>query len=167
MTMVYLGGPIDLQHNDAYDWRKDVARELLKKGISSYDPRGAFKHNVNASVETQKALIEINKQALLNCDVAIFVMYSQVPSVGTPIELHMAQQNGITTITVWDPHRDSHRGQAIATTTENKCKSSYVLGLSDFLEYRFDSAVELIAQVDKGLKHLHHSTPPNIKDINQ
>lgn len=97
--LVYLGGPIDLAGNK--DYRTDLTEALHREGINAFDPKDAFKMaNLNDRADT-KRLVEINRQAMLNCTVSVFVMDANVLSVGTPIEIYMAHEANKRSLVVW------------------------------------------------------------------
>lgn len=162
MTTIYLGGAIDFLSGSEYNWRKDMSQKLMKAGMTAYDPSGAFAHNVGGTVEQQRAVVEINKKALANCDIALFVMYSKIPSVGTPIELMMAHQMGIKTVVIWDPHEKSWDG-APSPKEINYCRSTYVLALADVLETRFDRGLKAIELLSGAFNH--SARPTNLDKL--
>lgn len=97
--LVYLGGPIDLAGNK--DYRTDLTEALHKEGINTFDPRDAFKMvKLDDHVDARR-LVEINKQAMLNCTVPVFVMDANVLSVGTSIEIYMAHEANKRSLVVW------------------------------------------------------------------
>lgn len=97
--LVYLGGPIDLAGNK--DYRTDLTEALHKEGINAFDPRDAFKMVKLDDRMDARRLVEINKQAMLNCTVPVFVMDANVLSVGTSIEIYMAHEANKRSLVVW------------------------------------------------------------------
>ena len=97
--LVYLGGPIDLAGNK--DYRTDLTEALHKEGINAFDPRDAFKMVKLDNHMDARQLVEINKQAMLNCTVPVFVMDANVLSVGTSIEIYMAHEANKRSLVVW------------------------------------------------------------------
>ena len=97
--LVYLGGPIDLAGNK--DYRTDLTEALHKEGINAFDPKDAFKMVKLDDHMDARRLVEINKQAMLNCTVPVFVMDANVLSVGTSIEIYMAHEANKRSLVVW------------------------------------------------------------------
>lgn len=97
--LVYLGGPIDLAGN--IDYRKKIKEELRGHGINSFDPKGAFDIADIENSRDMRALIDINKVAMLNCSASIFVVDPSVLSVGTSIEIYMAYENQHSMVIIW------------------------------------------------------------------
>lgn len=97
--LVYLGGPIDLAGNK--DYRADLTKALHREGINAFDPKDAFKMvKLNDPVDARR-LVEINRQAMLNCTVPVFVMDANVLSVGTSIEIYMAHEANKRSLVIW------------------------------------------------------------------
>jgi len=97
--LVYLGGPIDLAGNK--DYRADLTKALHKEGINAFDPKDAFKMiKLNDPIDARR-LVEINRQAMLNCTVPVFIMDASVLSVGTSIEIYMAHEANKRSLIVW------------------------------------------------------------------
>lgn len=108
MTLVYLGGPIDLvNENDRIQWRKGMADVLLNTyGISTFDPAAAFNVELR-DYQVSRQLVHINEVALSTCDFAVFVMSPNQPSIGTPIELMLAHKQLKPNVVIWggDPEK--------------------------------------------------------------
>ena len=97
--LVYLGGPIDLAGSK--DYRADLTEALHREGINAFDPKDAFKMvKLDDRVDARR-LVEINRQAMLNCTVSVFVMDANVLSVGTSIEIYMAHEANKRSLVVW------------------------------------------------------------------
>lgn len=97
--LVYLGGPIDLAGSK--DYRADLTEALHREGINAFDPKDAFKMvKLNDRVDARR-LVEINRQAMLNCTVSVFVMDANVLSVGTSIEIYMAHEANKRSLVIW------------------------------------------------------------------
>ena len=97
--LVYLGGPIDLADNK--DYRTDLTEALHREGINAFDPKDAFKMVKLDDRMDARRLVEINKQAMLNCTVPVFVVDANVLSVGTSIEIYMAHEANKRSLVVW------------------------------------------------------------------
>jgi len=97
--LVYLGGPIDLAGNK--DYRTNLTKALHREGINVFDPKDAFKMIKLDDHMDARRLVEINKQAMLNCTVPVFVMDANVLSVGTPIEIYIAYEANKRSLMVW------------------------------------------------------------------
>ena len=97
--LVYLGGPIDLADNK--DYRTDLTEALHREGINAFDPKDAFKMVKLDDRMDARRLVEINKQAMLNCTVPVFVVDANVLSVGTSIEIYMAYEANKRSLVVW------------------------------------------------------------------
>lgn len=121
--MVYLAGAIDLiSKKDSKNWRDSVKETLLSKGISTYDPRGAFSVNLH-SKDDVKMLVNINHFVLKRSDYVLFLFNPRYNSIGTPIELYLASQvYNVPHVVVWDDP-DYYTGKplpAYITTYANK-----------------------------------------------
>lgn len=132
--LVYLGGPIDLvSDKDRVNWRWDMKKELIGREISSFDPCSAFKINP-CDKGVAENLVDINKMAMLNCDFAVFVMSREMPSIGTPIELYMASENGLPHVVIW---------------LSDGPFPAYISGLADTVVRNFDDAMHEIIKFRK------------------
>lgn len=131
--LVYLGGPIDLvSDTEAKNWRSKFAQDLAAREISSFNPATAFRYcGGSGDSRAAKKLIKINREALLASDFAVFVMDKNTPSIGTPMELLMAEENGIPHVVIW-----RSGGQLPA----------YVAGMADKVVSMFDHALSHIVQ---------------------
>ena len=97
--LVYLGGPIDLAGNK--DYRADLTEALHREEINAFDPKDAFKMVKLDNRVDARRLVEINKQAMLNCTASVFVIDANVLSVGTSIEIYMAHKANKRLLVVW------------------------------------------------------------------
>lgn len=148
MTIVYLGGPIDLVSGEQRNkWRERFADELASRRISSFNPASAFKL-ILQNKEDAEMLIEINKSALSNSNFAVFLMGKDMPSIGTPMELLMARQMGIPHLVIWEPKISSFTDE-IKYKPLPKSLPAYIHGLADQVVYRFDDALDKIVEWER------------------
>lgn len=145
--MIYLGGAIDLVSGETRNaWREKFAGILMSEyGISSFNPAAAFNFNVAGDAEDAEKLIEINRRAMLTCDLAVFVMASDQPSIGTPMELLMAKQEGLPHIVIWNPSIKSF--DPLFIQAEPNMLPAYINGIADEIVYTFDGALAKITQI--------------------
>lgn len=119
------------------NWKQKTKIILQKYGITCVDPAGTFSYattgNRREDINTAKKLIKINEQNLLTCDIAIILLSKNHPSVGTPIELYLANINKIPNIVVFDDGKIP----------------AYILGLADTIRYDMESAIEYIINFQK------------------
>lgn len=104
-VLIYAAGPIDLG-KDVPNWRQLLMLKLEANDFNGvlFDPLTAFKFSGLGRVfDRRDAFVEFcNKQALDAADVMVVVMPKGVQSVGTPIEIDMAYQQGKKIILLTD-----------------------------------------------------------------
>ena len=94
--VIYAAGPVDLGQ-DVPNWRAQLMTKLNEKGVSAvlFDPATAYKTSAwgtKQNLQRSKYIEEINWQALRNANVFVVCLPKDVPSVGTPIELDIAER---------------------------------------------------------------------------
>jgi hypothetical protein len=107
---VYLAGPIKNANNGGVGWRKEIKEEYSDK-FSFNDPTediivpnediDLVDGKTNSEDEISLQHVVLNDKGLLTTSDAVFVGYSDVKSVGTPMEVHKAYQLGLP-IVMWD-----------------------------------------------------------------
>lgn len=89
VKLVYLAGPIDLcTKEESRDWRKEAINGLNKAGIATFCPAHAF--NWSGNTDGAEKVININEIALRSSDAVLINLPEGVQTVGTLIELKMA-----------------------------------------------------------------------------
>lgn len=87
--LVYLCGPIDL----APGGEEELSAYVWAAGFNVYVPKRAFRVHVDSVPDGQ--LQRINELAVLSADVVLAVWPRGVPSVGVPVEIEQALQDGL------------------------------------------------------------------------
>jgi len=138
--LVFLAGAIDLiPEDEARNWRDIMKAELQVAGISSFDPAAAFRYIISgATRQDSKKLMNINYNAIQQCDAAIIVMSKNIPSIGTPMELLLCHQEGIRNVVVWNPN---------GTEIDKAHIPAYINGLADQVVGSFDEALEIVKRI--------------------
>ena len=132
--IVYLGHPIDLAGSKAPYFAKQaqVARNVLNNdGCCVYSPANAWQVATPMSPKIQ----QINLEALLASDVAMFIMPADVPSLGVPFELAYAHIYNIPTVIV----------RGLSTVTEKMRGESALLSFLGHATIFGDSDLQLAA----------------------
>jgi nucleoside 2-deoxyribosyltransferase len=99
---IYLAGPIDFEKDKGSDWRNEL-KELFKerKSILLFDPVAPYSFcSVDKSMSN--FIYQVNMRAIDYCDVMVARMMRGQVSVGTPIELHYAIDEGVPIILCTD-----------------------------------------------------------------
>ena len=130
--MIYLGGPIDLAKNVDRNIRSEMAERLSHCGFSVYNPAGAFKLPSSADMTRSDAqkVMSINKAAMFSCDHVIFMLDDSTPTMGTPMEMLMAYNKGMSSVVLWLGPKDK--------------VPTYVNAVSDCVTFDVDSTIEAI-----------------------
>ena len=97
-AMVYLGGAIDLAAG--VDARGAIIKALTGEVGGMFNPKTAFAGITNMN-SVSAEIVKINKHALTNCDIAVFVLDQKVPSIGTPMEILIAKEANIPTFVIY------------------------------------------------------------------
>lgn len=97
-AMVYLGGAIDLAGST--DARGIIIEALTGEVGGMFNPKTAFAGITNMDGISAE-IVKINKHALTNCDIAVFVLDQKVPSIGTPMEILIAKEASIPTFVIY------------------------------------------------------------------
>lgn len=97
-AMVYLGGAIDLAAG--VDARGTIIKALTGEVGGMFNPKTAFAGITNMNGVSAE-IVKINKHALTNCDIAVFVLDERVPSIGTPMEILIAKEANIPTFVIY------------------------------------------------------------------
>lgn len=100
MTTAYLATPIDL-HTDSEvpNLRKEWTRIAHEMGFAAvYDPASAW--DIGPEATPTDSLQQVNLAALQACDALIAILPSGVPTLGVPLEIHMATSMGKPTLVV-------------------------------------------------------------------
>lgn len=162
--IVYLAGPIDLVSDGVRTtWRNTMKNELASRGISSFDPSSAFRYLPQDKKDAKK-LIEINEHAMRSCDFVVFVMGSKTPSIGTPIELHIADRYDIPHCVIWEPTLESFDGGGAKRAGVKL--PAYIQGLANYVFHRFDHALDHIVSYSRGRAGSINVESINIGSIN-
>lgn len=97
MKLAYLAGPIDQAGNREELWTdRQRARLLLREaGFVVYDPSQAFTGSIESLREADDPRIgQMNWKALFAADAVMAMLPRGVPTIGTPMEMMAAVQNG-------------------------------------------------------------------------
>jgi hypothetical protein len=103
---IYLAGPLDLGVD--VQWKKLLQTELETLGVHAvlFNPGSAYlfsNYGPNLhSVHRAEYVKSVNMAALINADILVVSMPSKVQSIGTPIEMWIAQESGIRTLCLTD-----------------------------------------------------------------
>lgn len=146
--LVYLAGAIDLvSEEDGKSWRDSVKEMLLSRGISVFDPKGAFSVYLHNRDDVE-ALVNINRFVLKKSDYALFLFNPRHNSIGTPIELYLASQvYNIPHIVVWnDP--DYH---------EEAPLPAYITAYANKIVFSLSDAVDEIEELHKAQNEIRKS----------
>lgn len=103
MTTAYLATPIDLHgHREAIEGlRKEWTDTAIEMGFSAvYDPSKAWTLDIEA--KPSESLQQVNLAALQACTALIAILPEGVPTLGVPLEIHMATSLGKPTLVVTD-----------------------------------------------------------------
>lgn len=95
--MIYLAGAIDAAGEEAALWREEARRALASRGLSSYDPRGAFTYANEADAQ---AVEVINAAALEASDGVLAEFWLPCPHAGTLLEILRALELGLPVVAV-------------------------------------------------------------------
>lgn len=98
MTLVaYLAGPVDQAGGHDQPWRTAVDSNLRAQGFIVFRPWEAFSLNA-AQVRPDHRVEQVNRHALGLADVLIAMLPGGVPTIGTPMEIEYALQQGIPVV---------------------------------------------------------------------
>ena len=103
MTTAYLATPIDLhEHRETIEGLRDEwTRTAHEMGFSAvYDPSRAW--DVKPDATPSESLQQVNLAALQACTALIAILPQGVPTLGVPLEIHMATSLGKPTLVVTD-----------------------------------------------------------------
>lgn len=103
MTTAYLATPIDLhEHRETIEGlRREWTDTAIKMGFSAvYDPSKAWTLDIKA--KPSESLQQVNLAALQACTALIAILPEGVPTLGVPLEIHMATSLGKPTLVVTD-----------------------------------------------------------------
>lgn len=133
MALVFLSGAIDLAHKDYQNWKERVKEKLAEIKVGTVDPAGTFNYVINEEDpaehrHTARALVDINRHALISSDLALIVLDAHQPSIGTPIELYLCDVHDIPSVVVWNGDR----------------YPAYIYGLADYVVDNMDDALTII-----------------------
>jgi nucleoside 2-deoxyribosyltransferase len=101
VELVYLAGPIDFDTSkDKKVWRDIAAKRLKDKGICTFSPLNAF--SWKPGMKAQQKIIDINERALLESDVILMCLPKDVPTIGSVVELVLAERSGVPIVLLSD-----------------------------------------------------------------
>lgn len=102
MTAVYLASPIDLHNSEKVaGLRTDWTETAFEMGFSSvFDPSQAW--SISSVAGPHESLQRVNLAALQASDALIAILPSGIPTLGVPLEIHMATSLGKPTLVVTD-----------------------------------------------------------------
>lgn len=98
--LVYLAGAIDFANEDSLSWRKYAKEALNSYGIHCFDPAGAFAWSNKNWKKNYRQLIEINKHALMHCDIVLVEYSLDCWHTGTVMEIYEADLHN-KKIVIW------------------------------------------------------------------
>lgn len=103
--LIYAAGPIDLGA-DIPNWRQGLMNLLTEAKVTAvlFDPSTAYKTATWGTQDRNRSnyIEEVNKQALNNANYFVVCLPGKVPSVGTPMELDWASEQGIPILLLTD-----------------------------------------------------------------
>lgn len=99
--LVYFAHPIDLVSNDEISLIARVSALASEAGLNLYRPASAYDVSVRTP-ETRSAIDRVNQAALRNCDALLAVLPSEMPTLGTPIEIERAASAGMPVLVISD-----------------------------------------------------------------
>ncbi len=97
--LFYIAGPIDLALD--IDYRGELIQYLNNKGVSTFNPKDGFSIMTMDEERDMRALVNIKRYAMLQCNGSIIVLDSQKVSIGTPIELYIAHEENHPNLVIW------------------------------------------------------------------
>lgn len=100
-SLVYLGGHIEaIGWQAANDWREQVAEGLAKEGLICFSPTGAWPRasHVKTIGRNLGWMQEVDDEALVRCNIALFAIDCDKPSNGTAHEINVALSIPLTTV---------------------------------------------------------------------
>jgi len=91
--IVYLAGPIDYANKAVQDTRAQLQDLLEETGYTYYNPASAW--TVHPDTKPTPALQQINEYALAQTDILVAFLVKGVPTIGTVLELKLANKLGM------------------------------------------------------------------------
>ena len=135
--MFYLAGAIDLSSDNSY--KEMMLQSANELGICTFDPKGAFSIS-NPTKEDAEKLMSINEKAMLTCDGVVFLFDESTPSIGTPIELKIANMKNVPNIVIY------------VTDSIDGMVPMYITGLADEIHVTSRSGMQ--GGIDYGIRSL-------------
>lgn len=104
--LVYLAGPIDgVSRDKASLWREQVATRLAEESISCFNPCAAFSI-AKFSPELGASVVQINNNAIWNCNVLLANLSTGGMGYGTITEIDRARKIGKRVIVIWPKSKE-------------------------------------------------------------